>query len=139
MQVVGAAVDVFLHQRHPDALRDAAVDLAFDLRRVDRAADVVRRMDVQQLHGAELEIDLDLGDLRREAVGRVRHALAVGIERHGRRVEVAAAGEEIAVRVGDAQAQVEHAPAGARVLAESGGPASAPPLARATDTCRRDR
>ena len=90
VQVVGAAVDVFLHQRHADALGDAAVHLAFDQGRVDRPADVVRRVDVQQRHRAELDIDLELGDLRREAVGRVRHALAVGVERHGRRVEVAA-------------------------------------------------
>jgi hypothetical protein len=110
VQVVGAAVDVLLHQRHPDALRDAAVDLAFDLRRVDRATDVVRGMDVQQPHGAELEIDFDLGDLRGEAVGRVRHALAIGIERHGRRVEMAAAGEEVAVLVGDTEGEVQHAP-----------------------------
>ena len=96
VQVVGAAVDVLLHQRHADALGDAAVDLAFDLGRVDRPADVVRGVDVQQRHRAELEVDLDLGDLRREAVGRVRHALAVGVERHGRRIEVAAADEQVA-------------------------------------------
>ena len=90
VQVVGAAVDVLLHQRHADPLGDAAVDLAFDQRRIDRPADVVRRVDVEQLHRAELEIDLDLGDLRREAVGRVRDALPVGVERDGRRVEVTA-------------------------------------------------
>ena len=68
VQVVGAAVDVLLHQRHADALRDAAVDLALDLRRVDGAADVVRGVDVEQPDGAELDVDLDLRDLRREAI-----------------------------------------------------------------------
>ena len=42
------------------------------------------------LHRAELEVDLDLRHLRGKAVGRVGHALAVGVERHGRRVEVTA-------------------------------------------------
>ena len=41
VQVLGAAGDVLLHQRHADALGDAALDLALDQRRVDRAADVV--------------------------------------------------------------------------------------------------
>ena len=75
--------------------------------RIDGAADVVRRMDVQQRHRAELDVDLDLGDLRREAVGRVRHALAVGIERHGRRIEVAAAGRDVAARVGGQLPELE--------------------------------
>ena len=100
MQVVGAAVDVFLHQRHADPLGDAAMDLAFDLGRIDGAADVVRGVDVQQRHRAELDVDLDLGDLRRERVGRVRHALAVGVERHRRRIEMAGADEQVGMRHG---------------------------------------
>ena len=32
VQILGAAGDVFLHQRHADALRDAAFDLALDQR-----------------------------------------------------------------------------------------------------------
>ena len=38
-------------------------------------------------HGAELDVDLELGDLRAEAVDRVGHALAVGVERRRRRIE----------------------------------------------------
>ena len=41
----------------------------------------------QHLHRAELDVDLDLGDLRGEGVGGVGHALAVRVERRGRRVE----------------------------------------------------
>ena len=54
VQVLGAAGDVLLHQRHADALRDAALDLAFDQQRVDRLADIVRGGDLDQLHRAEL-------------------------------------------------------------------------------------
>ena len=41
----------------------------------------------EHLDGAELDVDLDLGHLRGEAVGGVGDALAVGVERRGRRVE----------------------------------------------------
>ena len=41
MEVVGPAGDVLLHQREPEALRDPAMDLALDERRVDGPADVV--------------------------------------------------------------------------------------------------
>ncbi len=47
VQVLGPAGHVFLHQREPEALGDAAVDLALDQRRVDRAADVVGGDDAQ--------------------------------------------------------------------------------------------
>ena len=84
----------------PEALGDAALDLALDLGRVDRAADVVGGDDPQDLDGAELEIDLDVGDLGGEAVGRVGAALAVAAERRARRVEVALGEEHHAVGVG---------------------------------------
>src|SRR5690606_15052510 len=41
VQIFGTAGDVLLHQGEAEALRDAAVDLAFDLRRVHGAADIV--------------------------------------------------------------------------------------------------
>ena len=91
VQVLGAAGQIFLHQRQAQALGDAALDLAFDQGRIDGPADIVGGDDAQHLHRAELDIDLDLGDLRGEGVGRVGHALAVGIERRGRRIEGALA------------------------------------------------
>ena len=81
MEVLRPARHVRLHEREPEALRDPAVDLALDLGRVDRPADVVGRDDPANLDGPELGIDLDLGDLGPERVGLVRHALAVGVER----------------------------------------------------------
>ena len=53
VQVLGAAGAILLHQREPEALRDAAVYLAVDNQGVDGAAHVVRGVDVQQLHRAE--------------------------------------------------------------------------------------
>ena len=61
----------------------------------------------QHLHRAELEVDLDLGDLRAEAVGRVGHALPVGVERRGRRVEGRLAPQHAAVAVGRQVASVD--------------------------------
>ena len=53
VQIFRAAGDEFLHQRQPESLRDAAVDLTFHQRRIDRASDVVRGVDVQHLRRAE--------------------------------------------------------------------------------------
>ena len=91
VQVLGAAGQVFLHQRQAEPLRDAAFDLAFDQGRIDRLADIVRGHDAQHLHRAQLDIDLDDRHLRGEGIGRIRHALPVGIERRGRRIERALA------------------------------------------------
>ena len=60
VQVLGAAGQILLHQREAQPLRDAALDLALDQGRIDRAADIVRGDDAQHLHRAELDIDLDL-------------------------------------------------------------------------------
>ena len=100
MKVVGTARDILFHQRHAQALRDAAVNLAFNLGGIDRATDIVRRVHVQDPGGAQRLIDFDLGDLRREAIGGVGCALAIGIERRGRRIEVAFADGDIAVCIG---------------------------------------
>src|SRR4051794_19651493 len=53
VQVFGAAWDVLLHQREAEPLRNAAVDLALDERRIDRAADVMRGEDAQHLRRGE--------------------------------------------------------------------------------------
>ena len=77
---------ILLHQRQADPLRDAAMDLPLDQRRVDASADIVGRDDAQDLYRAEHEIHVDLRDLGGEAIGRIRDALAVLVERRGRRV-----------------------------------------------------
>ena len=100
VQILGAAGNVFLHQRHADALRDAALDLAFGKQRVDRLADIVRGGDLDQLHRAELHVDLELGDLRAIAVDGVGLALALGVERRGRRIVGLHRAEDEAVGVG---------------------------------------
>ena len=86
VQILGAAGDVFFHQRHADALRDAALDLALDQQRVDRAADIVRGGDLHQLHRAELHVDFELGDLRAPAIDGIGFALALLVQRQCRRI-----------------------------------------------------
>ena len=71
----------------------------FDLDRVDRAADVVGGDDLQDLRGAELEVDLDPRDLGGEAIGRVGAALPVPAERRARRIEMALGEQHDAVAV----------------------------------------
>ena len=87
VQVLALAGEELLHQREAEPLRGAALDLAFDQRRIDRAADVVRAGQPQHLHAAELDVDLDLGDMRARAEHRVGLALAVLVERRRRRIE----------------------------------------------------
>src|SRR5947207_139006 len=60
-------VDVFLVERPPDPLRDAALDLALDIARVNGAADVLHRSVAQYLDLPRLRVDLDVADMRRKA------------------------------------------------------------------------
>src|SRR4051794_30048602 len=69
VQVLGAAGNEFLYQRHAEPLGDATVDLALHQRRIDGAADVVGGDDLDRLGGAERGVDLHFGHLRGEAVG----------------------------------------------------------------------
>src|SRR6185503_9113097 len=71
--VVGDA----LVQRLADALRHAAVDLPFDDRQVDDAADVVAAGDARERHLAGFGIDLDLAGLRAVRPGRRGRGLRV--------------------------------------------------------------
>ena len=87
VQVLALAGEELLHQRETETLRGAALDLAFDQRRIDRAADVVRACEPQDFDAAELDIDLDLGDMRARPEHRVGLALAVLVERRSRRIE----------------------------------------------------
>src|SRR6185312_7561243 len=82
-----------------ESLRDTAVDLAFDLRRIDRTSDIVGCVNLDDSDRTELEIDLDLRHLRGEAVRRIRHALPVLVEGRGRGIEEAFAHGDIAVLV----------------------------------------
>ena len=98
VQVLGAAGEVFLHQREADALGDAAFDLAFGEGGVDGAAEVVGGGELEELDGAEGGVDGELGDLGAVAVDGVGDALAVGVEGGGRRVVAFLGGEDVAVR-----------------------------------------
>ena len=98
VQILGAAGQILLHQRQPQPLGDAALDLAFDQGGIDRLADIVRGHDAQHLHRAQLDIDLDRRHLGGEGIGGIGHALAVGVERRGRRIEGALAHQRAGAR-----------------------------------------
>ena len=87
MQVLAFAGNEFLHQREAEPLRRTAFDLSLDQHGIDGSADVVRGDQPNQLHRAKLDIDLDLGQMRAEAIDGIRVALTVSIERSGRRIE----------------------------------------------------
>ena len=74
-----------LHQREPEALRDAALDLALDRLRVDRLADVLRGRDLDHAHEPELDVDVDHRAVGGERERHVRVALALLVERERRR------------------------------------------------------
>src|SRR5690606_12604398 len=112
VQIVGAAGEVFLHQREADALGDAALDLALGQRRVDGAAEVVGGGDLQQPDGAEGGGDGELGDLGAVAVDGVGGALAIGVERRRGRVVAFFRGDDVALRVHGQGGEVEGAGAG---------------------------
>ena len=70
-----------LHQREPEALGDAALDLALDRERVHRLADVLRGRDLDDPHEPELGVDVHDRAVRGEGEGDVRVALAELVER----------------------------------------------------------
>ena len=70
-----------LHHRQADALRDAALDLAGHLQRVQHLADVLRGGEVHDAHEPELGVDVDDGPVRGARERHVGVALAVGVER----------------------------------------------------------
>jgi len=51
--------------------RDAAVDLAFDDRRIDAAAGILDRGIAQKRDAAGLDIDLDFDDVTRIGIGQL--------------------------------------------------------------------
>ena len=66
---LGVEPDV-LHQHLPDALGDAAVDLAVQQQRIDHGADIVDHAVADDLDDAGLLIDFELADMA--AIGIVR-------------------------------------------------------------------
>ena len=95
-QVVGEAgvadppvdLDDLLHHRQPEALGDAALDLAEHRQRVERPPDVLGGGDLHHLHQPELGVDVDHGAVGDEGERRVAVALAVLVEVLGRAVVV---------------------------------------------------
>ena len=88
------------HQRHAQSLRDAAFDLALDQHGIDGAPDIMRGGDLQNFDLAQFDVDLDLGQMRAEAIDRIRIALAVLVERRRRRIEGLLRRDHIAMIVG---------------------------------------
>ena len=81
-----------LHQREPEALRGAALDLALDRERVDRLADVLRRADPDDARQAELDVDLDddahRGDRERDVGALAGDLPGLRVERRRARMPV---------------------------------------------------
>jgi hypothetical protein len=83
-----------LHQREADALRGAALDLAVDGERVQRAADVLRRADPDEPRQPELKVDFRHDLHRRQGEGDVgslaEHLAGHRIERRRGRMAIGA-------------------------------------------------
>ena len=77
MQILGAAGEIFFHKRKAQPLRDAAMDLAFDQCRIDRAADIMGGDHADDLDEAERDIDRRPRHLRGKTVGGIGIALPV--------------------------------------------------------------
>src|SRR5580698_6647592 len=80
VEVLTAPGKKFLHQRHPQPLRDPALDLALDQSWIDGPADIVRGGNPQDFHRAQLHVYAHFGHLRSEAIYRVRNSLSVFVE-----------------------------------------------------------
>src|SRR6201993_1878969 len=86
VQIFTFARHEFFHQRHAEALRDAAFDLAFDQSWVNSASHVVGGSQLQNFDSSEFEIDFDFGEMRAEPINGIGNALAILIERLGGRI-----------------------------------------------------
>src|SRR6266496_4121636 len=87
MQVLTPARKEFFHQRHPQALRDSALDLPFDQRGIDGPPHIMRRGHFQHPHRAEFKVDFDLRHVGTETEYGVQTSLPVLIERTRGRIE----------------------------------------------------
>ena len=79
-----------LHQRQPEALHAAALDLPLHGLRVDRAPDVLRDGQLDHAREAELRVDVDHRAVGGEGEGEVGVALPALVQRLRRRVVVLA-------------------------------------------------
>ena len=109
MKVLAFAGEKLFHQRHAQALGDAAFDLSFNQRRIDGAADVVRGRDLQHAHRAQFGVDCDLGQVRAETKNGVGRALAIFVQRAGGRIESCLPREHVAVLIERQVAQADGA------------------------------
>ena len=74
--------EVFLRQRPADALHNAALDLTLHVARMQRAADILHCSVAQHSDDHEINIDLDIDDMRGEArIGAGGVELGAGAER----------------------------------------------------------
>src|SRR3954453_16713308 len=79
--VAGVVEGDDLHQRDPDTLGKAAVDLAFDDHRVDRHDAVVYRDQAPHLDLGRVRVDVDYRDVGAVGVGQVRRVVdRLGVE-----------------------------------------------------------
>ena len=76
-------VDHALHQRLARALRDAALDLAFQQLRIDHRADIVDHGVIHQLDLAGIGIDLDLAEMAAIGEGVLRRREGAGLVKPG--------------------------------------------------------
>ena len=98
VQILAFAGEEFLHQRHAEALRNSALDLAFNQSRIDGAPDIMGRGHLQHTNRAQFNVDFDLRHVRAETEDRVRIALPVFIQRSDRRIECRFAGDDVSMR-----------------------------------------
>src|SRR5690349_25132656 len=99
MQVLSLARKEFLHQRHTDSLRDAALDLSFDQSWVNGAAHIVRGSDLEHSYRPQFDINFDLGEVRAKSKHGVRYALTILIKRAGRRIESSFGSQNVSVSI----------------------------------------
>ena len=112
MQVFGAARNVFLHQRHAEPLRDAALHLPFDQQRVDCAPDIMGGGEMQRADEAELQVNRHRHQMRRIAELGIGRALPVGIQRAGQRIVAFGGAQDVAFGIGGQGFQVDPVAAG---------------------------
>src|SRR5215471_10037241 len=99
MQILSLARKEFFHQRHAQALGDAALDLALDQRGIDRTADIMRSSDLQHTDCTKFLIDLNLSHVRAESEDSIRRALPILIQGSNRWIKCRLAGDDVSVRI----------------------------------------